>query len=109
MVTIQLQAVSTERIIVITELIRKIVSDVCLGVDDVHLLGNKAVVFRAEIYPKKIALLCDRLAEAKLSVDPSTIPDYQWLDSDCEYPLTLQITSYSDDTDGRVVVPSVPG
>lgn len=50
---IQLQAKTSEKILVITEHARRIMSDFCLGVDDVHLLGNKALILRSEIYPKK--------------------------------------------------------
>ena len=54
---IQLQASTSEMISAITQPVRKAVSEVCLGVDDMHLLGNKALVVRAEIRPSNIVLL----------------------------------------------------
>jgi hypothetical protein len=106
---IQLQATTSERISLITEYVRRIVSDECLGVDDVHLLGNKALILRSEIFPKKMKSLCERLMEFNVIVDQSTVPEIKSLDTEREHPITLQITSYSEDTNGRVQLPRVPG
>lgn len=49
------------------------------------------------------------MGEVNIVVDPSTIPECQSMDPEREHPITLQITSYSEDTDGRVQIPRVPG
>lgn len=54
---IQIQASVVEPIGVITNETRTAVSKICLGIDDVQLPGNKAIVFRAEIYPEKLQAL----------------------------------------------------
>jgi hypothetical protein len=89
--------------------IRSSVSKICLGIDDMHLLGNKALVIRAEIYPEKLPLLYVALGANGVKFSPKSLPDISTFQEIKEYPLSLQITSFSDTTDHRVSVPKVPG
>ena len=88
--------------------IRKVVSRVCGGIDDMHLLGYKALVIRAEIYPEKLPSLYAALTSVGVKVG-SNGPDEQNLKAGNQHPITLQISSLSNDTDDRVSIPKVPG
>jgi len=55
---IQIQGSVQEPIGKVTSIIRNTVSNVCLGIDDMQLLGNKALVLRAEIFPTVLPTLC---------------------------------------------------
>ena len=89
--------------------VRTIVSGLCGGIDDMNLLGNKALVIRAEIYPEKLPTLYTALTSMGMTVNHQSLPDHGTLKAELEYPITLQITSFSDQTDGRIKLPRVPG
>jgi hypothetical protein len=89
--------------------IRKVASRVCGGIDDMHLLGYKALVIRAEIYPEKLPLLYAALTTVSVKVSSKKRPDEQSLKAGNQHPITLQISSFSNDTDDRVNIPKVPG
>ena len=107
--TIQLQGSTLESIIKITNDVRMSVSKVCLGVDDMHTLGNQALVLRAEIYPEKLHTLYAALLSIGIKINEQSLPDVDVLQEGIEYPLSIQITSLSTDTDRPVSVPKVPG
>jgi len=106
---IQLQASVSEPIGKITGEARRIIGRVCLGIDDMQLLGNKALIFRVEITPRKLPHLYEALASVNIKLNEQNMPDVEALASDTEYPLSIQITSFSDDTDRRASIPNVPG
>ena len=106
---IQIQGFVSKSIGVIANEARKIVSDICLGIDDVRLLGNKAIVFRAEITPENLPSLYTGLASIGIKLSTECLPDIKMLEKKIEYPLSIQIVSLSEGTDRRVNIPSVPG
>ena len=106
---IQIEASVVEPIGVITNEARTAVSKICLGIDDVQLLGNKAIVFRAEIDPEKLQALYTALVSIGIKLNKQSLPDIDALQEEIEYPLSIQITSFSDDTDRSVNIPKVPG
>ena len=106
---IQLVASSGEPVRKITEDVRLAVSRACSGVDDMHLLGGKAMVVRAEITPKQLPGLVSALEALRIDVDRASIPDPATLDVDYLYSISVQVTSFSDDTDGSIAIPHVPG
>jgi len=106
---IQLQGSVLSSLGKITNDARSAVSKICLGVDDMQLLGNKALVLRAEIYPRKLELLYSELNSIGINFNKQSLPDVDTLKQEVEYPLSIQITSFSDDTDRRISVPKVPG
>ena len=106
---IQLQGSVLESLGKITNDVRSAVSKICLGVDDMQLLGNKALVVRSEIYPGKLELLYSALHSLGITLNKQSLPDIEALNQEVEYPLSIQITSLSDDTDRRASVPEVPG
>jgi len=73
-----------------------------------QLLGNKALVIRA-IFPKKLPLFYAALADNGIEFGQENQPDIETFQEEKEYPLSIQITSFSDDTDRRVSPPNVPG
>ena len=106
---IQIQGSVIQPIGKITNDARTIVSKICLGVDDIQLLGNKALVLRAEIYPKKLPMLYAALDSIGIKFNEESLPDIETLKEDIEYPLSIQVISFSGDTDRRVNVPKIPG
>jgi hypothetical protein len=106
---IQIQGFVSKSMGVIANEARKTVSEICLGIDDVRLLGNKAIVFRAEITPENLPSLYIDLAFIGIKLSTESLPDINILEKETEYPLSIQIVSLSDDTDRRVYIPSVPG
>ena len=74
-----------------------------------HLMGSKALVVRAEIYPRKLEPLLQSLSALSISVKPATVPPAEDLEPDVEYSLSLQLLSTAGDSDRRVEVPHVPG
>ncbi len=106
---IQIQGSVLEPIAKITNDVRASVSKVCLGIDDMQLLGNKALVLRVEIYPGKLDQLYSALDSNGVKINPKDLPDMDTLQNEIEYPLSIQITSFSDDTDRRLNIPNVPG
>ena len=106
---IQLQASVAKPIGVITDEVRNVVSNICLGIDDMKFLGNKALVLRAEIYPKKLQALYDDLSIIGITISKQSLPELDQFGDEIEYPLSLQIISFSDDTDRKVIIPNVPG
>jgi len=88
---------------------RVTVSRLCGGIDDMHKLGNKALVIRAEIYPERLPKLHEALSAVHIDINPDTLPDQNQLTANIEYSLTIQIISYSDDTDAPINIPQVPG
>ncbi len=89
--------------------VRSTISRICLGIDDMHLLGNKALVIRAEIFPAKLQSLYVALGEIDVKFNQNSLPDVNSYQEAKEYPLSIQITSFSDATDRRVNSPKVPG
>jgi hypothetical protein len=106
---IQIQAFVAEPIGVISNQARLTVSAICLGIDDMQLLGNKALVLRAEIFPTKLPDLYAALESIGIKVNNHCPVEIETLEEKTEYPLSIQITSYSDDTDRRAYIASVPG
>jgi hypothetical protein len=106
---IQIQGSVLEPIAEITSSARMTVSKVCLGIDDMQLLGNKALILRAEIYPGKLQTLYNALASIGIKLNKQSLPEKEKLQEEIEYPLSIQITSFSDDTDRRTSIPKVPG
>jgi hypothetical protein len=106
---IQIQGSVLEPVGVISSDARKTVSRICLGIDDMQLLGNKAIVLRAEIFPEKLPTLYDALASIGIKLDQQSLPKIEALQEGIEYPLSIQITSFSHDTDVAVNIPNVPG
>jgi hypothetical protein len=106
---IQIQGFVSKSIGVIANEARKTVSEICLGIDDIRLLGNKAVVFRAEISPENLPSLYTDLAFIGIKLIKDNLPDIKALQEEMEYPLFIQIISLSDDTDRRVHIPRVSG
>lgn len=106
---IQLIATTSEPLHRITEDARLAVSRACSGIDDMHLLGGKALVIRSEIFSEQLSDLVLALETIGISVDRSSVPSATSLDPHYHYTITLQVTSFSDDTDGRVIIPDVPG
>lgn len=106
---IQLQG-STEKLItdVFSE-VKEVMSTTCGGIDDMHYLGNKALIVRAEIFSERLGSLCEKLCEIDVRINSSSVPVIDSLDTQHEYMITLQVTSFSDDTDRRTVIPKVPG
>ena len=89
--------------------IRLVISRVCGGIDDMQLLGYKALVIRAEINPEKLPSLYAALASVGVKVSSKNKLDEKSLKADNQYPITIQISSFSDDTDDRVNIPKIPG
>jgi len=106
---IQLQGTVLEPIGSITHDARTAVSKICVGIDDMKLLGNKALVFSAEIYPPKLKTLFADLASIGIKLSRQGLPDMESLQEKMEYPLSIHIISFSEDTDRLVNVPKVPG
>jgi hypothetical protein len=106
---IQLQGFVSKSIGIISNEARKTVSEICLGIDDVRLLGNKAIVFRAEITPENLPSLYTHLAFIGIKLSTESLPDIKSLEAKIEYPLSIQIVSLSDDIYRRVNIPSIPG
>ena len=74
-----------------------------------HLLGRKALVVCAEIYPHRLEPLLEALLDLSVEVRPATLPEAGALEPAFEYRLTLQVVSQAGDTEGRVEVPRIPG
>jgi hypothetical protein len=106
---LQLQAATQKSISKVTNDIRIVVSNVCCGIDDMHMLGNKALVLRAEIFPKKLEELYKRLKDIEVNITQQNLPEEGTLQSEVEYPLSILITSFSGDTDQKMYAPNVPG
>jgi len=108
---IQLQAISDKPLRDMTEAIRVSVSRACGGIDDMHQLGDKALVVRAEIVPAKFPALISSLEDIGLHGFSDNLPadnlhDYE---PDAEHPFTLQVLTTAGSGDGRVEIPKVPG
>lgn len=106
---IQVHAFAIDPIGVITYEARKTVSKICLGIDDMQLLGNKALVIRAEIYPERLRALYAAIVSTGITLNENRLPDIDALQEGVEYPISIQITSLSDDTDRSIRIPKVPG
>lgn len=106
---IQIQGSVLEPIGRITNDVRATVSKVCLGIDDMQLLGSKALVLRAEIFSGRLPALYAALVSIGIELNKQSLPDIDALQGEVEHPLSIQIVSFSDDTDRRVSVPKVPG
>jgi hypothetical protein len=106
---IQLLASTQEPLRNVTENARRAMSKLCGGIDDMNQFGEKALVVRAEIYPEKLPALYEALGSAKLKLSDDSLPDKDSLRAGVEHPITLQITSFSNDTDGKISIPKVPG
>ena len=104
-----IQATTQQSLRVAINDIRKVVSRVCGGIDDMQLLGYKALVIRAEIYPEKLPSLHTALASVGVKVGSKNKLDEKSLKVDSQHPITIQISRFSDDTDDRVNIPNVPG
>ena len=106
---IQIQGFVSKPIGMITNEARTIVGNICLGIDEIRLLGNKALVLRAEITPEYLSNLYTDLAFIGIKLIKDNLPDIKALQEEMEYPLFIQIISLSDDTDRRVHIPRVSG
>ncbi len=106
---LHLQATTRHPLRQITDDVRGSVSRLCGGLDDLQRLGNKALVVRAEIYPENVLLLESALAAIGVNADRNSTLFQEGLQCGLEYPLTIQITSFADDTDEQVLIPQVPG
>jgi hypothetical protein len=106
---LQLQATTHKPINRVTNELRTAVSNVCCGIDDMHMLGNKALVLRAEIFPKDLHELHKVLRAIGVNITKQKSPEEETLKADVEYPLSIQVTSFSYDTDQKKLVPNVPG
>lgn len=106
---IQLQGFVSAPIDSITNKTRSVVSNVCMGVDDMRLLGNKALVLRAEIYSENLINLYSDLASIGITLNNESLPEVAELLEGTEYPLSIQITSSSEGTDRKIQIPKVPG
>jgi hypothetical protein len=106
---IQLQAFVSGSIGFIANNVRLAVSHVCLGVDDMQLLGNKALVVRAEIYSENLRNLYADLASIGITLSNESLPDEAELQEGTEYPLSIQITSFSEGSDRKIQIPKIPG
>lgn len=103
------QATTQQSLRVALNDIRMVVNRVCGGIDDMQLLGYKALVIRAEINPEKLPSLYTALVSVGVKVGPKNKLDEKSLKADNQYLITIQISSFSDDTDHRVSIPKVPG
>lgn len=74
-----------------------------------QFLGNKALVLRADIMMNKLQSLYDELSSAGIRLNQQSLLTAEELQNEFEYPLSIQITSFSDDTDRRTNIPKVPG
>jgi hypothetical protein len=106
---IQLQGFVSKSIGVIANEARKIVSDICLGIDDIRFFGNKAIVLRAEITLENLPRLYTDLAFIGIKFSKESLPDIKMLKKEIEYSLSIQVVSLSSDTDRRVNIPSISG
>jgi hypothetical protein len=106
---LQLQATTQKPINKVTNDVRTAVSNVCCGIDDMHMFGNKALVLRAEILPKYLQELHKVLGAIGVNITQQDLPEENTLKADVEYPLSIQVTSFSDDTDQKRHIPNVPG
>jgi hypothetical protein len=106
---IQLMASTPEPLRNVTDNARRAMSKLCGGIDDMNLFGDKALVIRAEVYPEILPALYEALALVKLKLGEDGLPDQDSLRAGVEHPITLQITSFSSDTDRKVNIPKVPG
>ena len=106
---IQIQGSTLAPIVSIMNDTRSAVSHICLGIDDMQLLGNKALVLRAEIYPEKLLMLYEALVLMGIMLNEHSLPDTVTLQQDVEYPLSIQVISFSAATDGRQIIPKIPG
>ena len=106
---VQLQATTQKPINTVTNDIRSAVSKVCCGIDDMHMLGNKALVLRAEIFPENLGKLYKVLSTIDVQIIQQSLPEEETLKAEIEYPLSIQITSFADGTDRKAYVPRVPG
>lgn len=106
---IQIRASTPHPISDIINSVRSTVSDVCLGIDDMNLLGNKALVVRTDITSEKIPALLQGLSLIDIGVSQNDLESYLQIEDNTEYMMTLQIVSYAEDTDGKQMIPEVPG
>lgn len=106
---IQLQASIQKPISSIIHDARSAMNDRCMGIDDMCLLGNKALVMRAEIYPEKLPEFYSDLASLDIKLAQHSLPNKNILKNEVEYIVFLQITSYANDTDGKINILKIPG
>lgn len=106
---IQIQGSIPEPIGLITSKARSAVSNICLGIDDMRSLGNKALVLQTEITPENLPCLYIDLVSIGIKLNEGSLPKIATLQKGIEYPLSIQITSLSEDTDRKINIPKVPG
>ena len=106
---IQIQGSVSEPIGLMTNKARAAVSNICLGIDDIHLLGNKALVLRAEITPENLPILYADLASIGIKLNGRSLPKASTLQEGIEYPLSIQIISSSEGTDQKIIILKVSG
>lgn len=105
---LQIQGTHLKPIIEITHEIRSAVNEACFGIDDMHMLGSKTLVLRAEIYQHKLSCLYQTLTEIGIKLNEQGLPPLDSLQDEIEYPLSIQITSLCDDTGHRSNLPQIP-
>ncbi|MEH6347461.1 MAG: hypothetical protein V7785_20360 [Bermanella sp.] len=66
---IQIQGTVLEPIVNVSDKIRLAVSEACYGVDDMHMLGSKALVLRAEVFQQKLPSLYESLTEVGVKLN----------------------------------------
>ncbi len=106
---IQIQGSVSEPIGLVTNKARAAVSNICLGIDDMHLLGNKALVLRAEITPNNLPNLYADLTSIGIKLNGRNLPKVSILQEGIEYSLSIQIVSSSEGTDQKIIIPKVSG
>ena len=105
---IQIQGTVPEPIVNVSDKIRLAVSDACYGVDDMHMLGSKALVLRAEVFQQKLLGLYESLTKIGVKLNKQGLPNIESLQAEIEYPLAIQIVSLCDDTGHRTSLPDIP-
>ena len=68
-----------------------------------------ALVLRAEIFPEDLDVLYKGLSDIDVNITQQKLTEEETLQTQVEYPLSIQITSFSDDTEQKAYVPNVPG
>jgi len=106
---IQIQGSVSESIGLVTNKARAAVSHICLGIDDMHLLGNKALVLRAEITPDNLPNLYADLTSIGIKLNGRSLPKVSTLQEGIEYSLSIQIVSSSEGTDQKIIIPKMSG
>ncbi|MFT5676943.1 MAG: hypothetical protein ACI808_002894 [Paraglaciecola sp.] len=74
-----------------------------------HMLGNKALVLRAEISLENLGELYKVLSAIEVQIIQQSFSEKEIIKAEVEYPLSIQITSFADATYHKAYVPRVQG